>query len=560
MKKILLTLAALSMGLAPVLADDLSVGYCDGGIVENSISATAVAIKLPADEFPMYRGTAISGVRIGLSANAQKGVRVFLRTSIDGPDILSFKTGALYAGWNDIYFDSPVDYPDGDLYIGYELTSGDAGTSHIEGLTAQNACFTYNGSSWADKSSSSQPLCIQALLSGYEHTDLAVLAADPLLVQVNQPFEFSGLVRNNTPQVLTGARMSYDTGDGSVEADAVMEEILPGEIGRFRIACDGISTTGDKSARLGVVSVDGVSDEYSFNDNINVPVQVALALRNVLIEEFTGQGCGNCPSGKRRIQEGTRGMDNVILVCHHIGFGVDQMTADGSSDLLFFYNSPGSSYAPAVMFDRTATSGGDAPVTTVGDAAVITDRVNGCAQKAAQAVLNVTSGWDPITGYLNVDVSVLKVAGTQTGSNPVVTVMLIEDGIVAYQNPEGDNYVHDEVVRKFLSDPLGKSVALDEETENTYRFSGDVPEKWNRDKMRIVTLVSNYNENDPLDCNVYNAVQTAMPDYSGVNEVGDSRANEIKEIYSVTGLRLDRLQKGINIVRRADGSVSKIMR
>lgn len=115
----------LSLGLSlPVVADDVSLGYCDGGNVESAVSGyTKVAAFFPTADFPMYARSTIVGVRIGLNSDVVSGVNVFLRSSLDGSDLYSGKSQTLYQGWNDIYFSKPVTYPTGDLYVGYDVAT-----------------------------------------------------------------------------------------------------------------------------------------------------------------------------------------------------------------------------------------------------------------------------------------------------------------------------------------------------------------------------------------------------------------------------------------------------
>lgn len=559
MKKTILTFAILAAYAGVSAADDLSVGYCDGAIVEDGItSVAAVAIGLPAKDFPMYQGTKISGVRIGLQSEALNGIRVFLRATPDGPDLYSFKTKTLYGGWSDIIFDKPFDYPAGDLYVGYEVpTEVKPGISHIEGLTTSESCLVYSGK-WSDLSATWKPLCLQLLIDGasYSKNDVAILEAPKQLIKVNTPSGVTGLLRNNTARMLTSVRLSCDWGEGPVEADAKVTETLPGEIGTFTLPLEGISTTGDKTFRISVVSIDGKPDDYAFNSDVEMPVQVTAVDRKVLIEEFTGQGCMNCPTGKSIIEEALKGEENVILICHHIGYGEDQLTAPGSNDLIFFYNSP-STYAPGIMFDRYPTPGGTAPVNTIGDVPTVRGRLNINRNEAAKAIIGISQKFES-GRRLSADIKVQKVEGTSTRSNPVLTALLVEDGIIAYQSPNYSDYEHNEVVRMFLSAPLGDKITLSAEAPETYSYTADIPAGYDITKMRLVAFVSNYDPEDPNGCPVYNAETQALPEPSGVERVENSR-REISEIYSISGVRLDRMRSGVNIVRYSDGTTEKLI-
>lgn len=202
------------------MAEDISLGYCDGNNVSGSLEgAQSVAIRLGADEFPMYQGTSIIGVRIGLASNCDKGVRVFLRDRLDGPDIYSYKTSALFKGWYDVMFDDPMIYPASDLILGYEVESGvRPGISAISGYTSSDGCLALTGGKWTDNTEQgASPLCLQLLLAGesYERNDAALLTADDLITGDGAPFEVRGNLRNNTNSILREVELSLDA-DGDV--------------------------------------------------------------------------------------------------------------------------------------------------------------------------------------------------------------------------------------------------------------------------------------------------------------------------------------------------------
>lgn len=71
-----------------------------------------------------------------------------------------------------------------------------------------------------------------------------------------------------------------------------------------------------------------------------------------------------------------------------------------------------------------------------------------------------------------------------------VTVLLLEDHIIGYQNGEGDSYEHNDVVRLALSDISGDEVSVTEDnTVWTGSFSGTVPSGCNPDNLRVLVYV-----------------------------------------------------------------------
>lgn len=566
MKKFTILLASAFLYSMHAYADDLSVGYCDGGNVETAVSgAASVAIRLPAQDFPMYEGTSIIGVRVGLMCDAMKGVDIFLRHDLSGEDLLRFHSGALYKGWSDILFDSPMNWSEGDICVGYDLSSNlEAGLSHVGSLTTvPESMWALVNDKWIDLSPDGfMPLCIQLLIDGssYHKNDVDLIAAEDVVAETGKPFEITGLLRNNTVNILNSVRLSCDWGEGIKEGDAYTEEILPGEIGLFRLPMPEIELSGNAEALLEVVSIAGEPDDYSFNNSATVAVTAVESMipRKVLIEEFTGQRCPNCPAGQSRVAEGIKALDNVVLISHHIGFGADALTARGSNDLLYFYGrNDGSSYAPAIMFDRTPTSGEPGPVTTIPESKSITERIVERQKTGAPVIIGIDPIYDVASRELNINVSLKHIKGMSVGGNPVLTVALIENGIIAFQAPAYDEYEHNEAVRQFLTSPLGDRITLSSEEPATYSYTVTINEEFNASNMEIVAFVSNYDSVSPNNCEVYNTEVASVMGESGLETISDTNVTET--IYDLSGRLLDSLQPGINIIRRSDGRTRKVI-
>ena len=81
---------------------------------------------------------------------------------------------------------------------------------------------------------------------------------------------------------------------------------------------------------------------------------------------------------------------------------------------------------------------------------------------------------------------------------------------------------------------------------------------WKPENMRVVAFVSNHDTGNPNNCEVYNAEEVPVTDGSGVEGIiGDEPV--ISAIYDLSGQRIEKFRKGVNIVRYSDGSVRKVM-
>ncbi len=568
MKKIYYPLLLSQLFCAYAFADDVSLGYCDGSMVGGSLSgANAVAIRLPASDFPMYQGSTITGVRIGLAADASKGVKIFIRSRVDGSDIYSFQTGSLYEGWSDIIFPKTLEYPASDVVVGYEVNTGvRPGVSAAGDYTSSGACMALEGMAWKDLTEGgTDPLCLQLLIDGgsYTKTDAALISATGRTVGLDTPFTLKGNIRNNTNRILSKVRLSVDMGEGTMEGDAQVADVLPGEVGEYSLEMKGMGRTGNYDAKLRIVSVDGKADEYAFNDEAKAEVRVIgeVVERKVLIEEFTSQGCVNCPTGKEILDKAVKGLDRVVMVAHHTGFSPDIFTVAGSTLLHCFYNSS-TTFAPAVMFDRQPAPGNPGPVSQIDD--YMRPRILARLDSPAEVALDLKRNYDASTRRLTVQVAVRQVEGMAVGANPSVSVYLLESGMVAFQSPNFNDYVHEHANRMFMTEVLGDPVELSSDDTTLATYSAKIDEAWNVDNMEVVAFVSNRDGDDPNNCGVYNAEKLPLVgsdkiDDSGVEGTVGEEA-EIAAIYTLSGVRLDEPAEGVNIVRYTDGSVRKIVK
>ena len=211
-------------------------------------------------------------------------------------------------------------------------------------------------------------------------------------------------------------------------------------------------------------------DEYAFNNTLSAPLRVLseIVRRKVLVEEFTGQQCSNCPAGRTNIEEGMKDEDHYVMIAHHTGYGTDALTAPGTTKLNWFYNSS-TTYAPDLMIDRKDLSAygvskngntNPTPVFVVPQAALVKAIYQWESTQAAPVSIALKRSYDATTRQLTVQVGMKQVEGQTIGNNPALTLCIIENNIVAYQYPEGDNYVHQKANRAFLTQALSDPVSL----------------------------------------------------------------------------------------------------
>ena len=188
-------------------------------------------------------------------------------------------------------------------------------------------------------------------------------------------------------------------------------------------------------------------------------VEPAAAQRVVLVEDFTGQKCVNCPNATNILNDilAAYGEENVIPVAIHCGpFGLN--TATG------LVTETGKTYWNAFFNDTQGQ-----PVAKINRGPANDDYKN-WAQPIAEELarttnvtLDVEASYNPKGRLLQVNVSALGTAG----ESQKLQLWLVEDSIVAIQAlPTGGTdrqYVHNHVLREAINGDWGETIIFGEE-------------------------------------------------------------------------------------------------
>lgn len=220
-------------------------------------------------------------------------------------------------------------------------------------------------------------------------------------------------------------------------------------------------------------------------------VEPAKASRNVLIEDFTGQRCVNCPKATDAIHEIQEVYgENVIAVAIHSGpFGGVSARNPG------LMNDTGKEY-----WNKWFSSTQGQPVAKInrGEAtngyenwsAIVAD----CLSQETDVVIEATVEFDKTNGQGAVKVLTTANAGRKAN----LQVWLTEDAIVAPQTlPDGsrnNEYVHNHVFRSAVNGTWGEAITYTESVGSyNYNFTIDEATGWIPDNMHAVVFV--YDDN-----------------------------------------------------------------
>ncbi|MCR5535363.1 MAG: Omp28 family outer membrane lipoprotein [Bacteroidaceae bacterium] len=224
------------------------------------------------------------------------------------------------------------------------------------------------------------------------------------------------------------------------------------------------------------------------DDEQLIYVKPETAKRTVLLEDFTGQKCVNCPKGTEVIEQLQEAYgDNIVAVGIYSGdFG---KLPNGS--LLPLTTTTGCEY-----FDNYVKGYGQ-PIGMVNRKAPLNypdwmTAVRNEIAKPASIELSLTASINGNTINICVNETALS-----TNIKGKLQVWVLEDGITTLQfMPDGSankNYVHNHVFRTAVNGTWGEDVTLKVGEEQTQNMSQTISADWNTQNLSIVAFV--YNDN-----------------------------------------------------------------
>lgn len=272
---------------------------------------------------------------------------------------------------------------------------------------------------------------------------------------------------------------------------------IAGAIGFFS-ACDYIDNPFPKKRTVTFVDTFGLDSAAALQTEPEI-------VKRVLLEDYTGHQCGNCP----RAHEDAAALaatygKRLVIMGVHAGLFFTRVDAKYTVN---YRTEAGDTYErewgvealglPQGMVDRTPVSG-TSPVITRGSWPT---QIAAQLAKPVGATLKVTELYDAANRKLN-----LKIASKRVGELPAdvgLIVWLTEDSVKSLQKDysipsPGDNikdYVHRHVLRDALNDTWGEDLGSIAQgaTKNKY-YGYTIPATWNA--KHIAAVIALYNKAD----------------------------------------------------------------
>jgi len=241
------------------------------------------------------------------------------------------------------------------------------------------------------------------------------------------------------------------------------------------------------------VSACNIIDGNPYQSNNNGGNNNADTLKRVLLLEFTGHKCPNCPAGHEQINslKNLYG-DRFIPIAIHAGYyattsasyPTDFRTTFGTElHNLFNPTSYPIGLVDALKRERLQTHGYwsesvSEKITTSSDIAIkILEQINE----------------DSI--HMSVELKLVK--PNQSYESLRLYAMLLEDSIVSRQSNGStviENYVHNHVLRHGFTSHLGNSFVFDQNSQYNATFKVALNPQWRYSKLKLVAFVANQND------------------------------------------------------------------
>ena len=243
--------------------------------------------------------------------------------------------------------------------------------------------------------------------------------------------------------------------------------------------------------------------------------------RRVIVEEFTGVQCVNCPEGSKRLEElSNLHGEFVIPISIHAG----SFSAPYPSSLYDFRTPEGTNlernllgpvqgFPAAVVNRRLFNNEDEKPITINKWAGYIAQEL--IQQPKLEVTIN--NSFDTTSRNLAVDVQLNFI---ETVTKPVgISVMILEDGISDYQltpdksvYPDGKDpyYKHKHVLRTMLTDYTGDAISFTQTktgSSSTFSYNFTIPTEWKAEDCEVVAFVSYKGATDDNGNEILNVLQ-----------------------------------------------------
>ena len=545
-----------------------------------------------------FDGGKVVGMRAAIPADGVGAItlKLFTYNTVDGK--MDFKVVAEQEvanskkGWNDVTFTTPytLDFTKAEgVMLGFTYTQKKGSTPECYAISLQKegtvvpTYVTMEGSNelYAFSSEKYGNLAVQAIVEkDYPAKDIMLHS-----VKFNKFTKTS----SNTKFVVNVSNLGTSdinayTLVASIDGKQIKEQTITGVVnGTIKADVVEIPTTdvelGAHKIKFAITKVDGAeptgntkNDVYESDINF---YETALKRQKQLIEQFTAVTCTWCPTGSRLLKQLQDNRHDLAWVALHGPMGSPDPYQTNQS--IAIMKALGASGYPMAAFNRTAIEGALTTAIAFKEEA-FSQAVQMFNQMFEQTDANlpafvnleIAAKVDKVTNENN-DQLVVDVKGLGVKSaasflkDYVLYVYVTEDGLVSPQIDKGQrikNYVHNGTFRQCLTNINGDNITWSGDNFDK-QFTYTIPAGYNADKMHVVAFVAPKLGDSSIAVDEHVVNQTNIADVvvltAGIENASMDADNEIVARYNLAGQKIDKAQKGVNIVKYKNGKVVRVV-
>ena len=446
------------------------------------------------------KGTHLMGVRAYIGDEVTDA-SVWVGEDYENPTTtkeFTYKKG----GWQYVMFDEPIklNANNPDIYIGYTITTRSSSALAAESSTKSHKTehIAIDGS-WQllSKAVGNALWSIQAIVAGGDYAtenqhDLVVegLVA-PKSATAGGSVNVTCEVRSAGIKPTGKIDVKCTFGGQSVTA-SVSESLMNGQSAVVVFPAIAAPNAGGLSDLVVTAEEFNAVDEKTSDNKVKKSLRVYTETvpRNcLLVEQFTGQGCPNCPAGAKQMATVIDQMadpSKAIWVAHHTYY-TDDFSLDESGKIA---DALGANFAPACNINRVPRDYGQGKEELIwhpgyATKAILVEALN----EPGLATIELNRTYNAETRELTVEVK-----GRSIETEAYITAIVTQSGIEASQSGATGMYVHNNAPRAFLTAAKGDKLELDADGNYTVTFTYTIPDKVGKfeclpENMAVVAFV-----------------------------------------------------------------------
>lgn len=557
------------------------LGFCNGEYgtsskvkVSGKDLEVSAAIGIPSEYARSVARNSIRSIRMASCSRLNvDSLTVWIRESLDGPDMAygAIPISQFAQGWNEIPLQTTYEISEDSegFFIGYTYhQTGKSGIISIVEPQNPGGLWVKEGDGeWNDRSTEGT-LSIEGMVYGDYlprlNAQLLSVTTDRYFIKSEGTLNGVVSVRNNATETIKELTISGDFGESGEPCSVTVECDIPYGV-TSRVGFDMTPqinvSDGEIEGLFTITSINGKDDEfYGDNSSSATFIVVERAFRRTsLLEEFTTEGCPNCPRVAEYIHDILADplySSRLAVACHHSGYGKDFLTTPFDVEYEWFYNDGGGTYAPATMVDRIR-HGERSPLFCPSSIDDLKNAIDRNLEEPAQIYLELTAEKE---SSANGDFVKVRVSGKRIDESVAQdgTVFLVENNVKSRrQSGKGPEYLHQHVSRQ-VNSTWGEPAEWNGDTIE-YECELQLDGEWNPSELQCVAFVSDYDAEDVFGCIVHNAAVCGVGTSSANMHTQDSNCDTII-ITGIDGIVRNGIEKGINIIIHSDGRVEKIIR